>query len=169
MASIFLTNISVAPPAQFSLQNPGHQPTLTRFVSQSKIIPFQNVTLGGFLGGFLTQLTEFAIRDQATWEKVLTMAFCGGTSPCGVSAPHVDFSSTTVLAVFLGWKGSAGYAVRISQVEQKSHILNVHVEITFPGPNCFSAAVLTYPFDIVSIPSTRRAIVFQTETIISNC
>jgi hypothetical protein len=115
------------------------------------------------------QLAELVIRDQATWTRVWSQGFCAGQTTCSSNPPNIDFSSETVIAVFQGWKGSSGYSVRILGADHKGHELIVHVEVTELGPDCFGLAILTYPFDIVSIPNTRFAIVFDTTTIATSC
>ena len=114
------------------------------------------------------QLTELVVRDQATWTRIWSQGFCAGQTSCNSNPPNIDFSSETVIAVFQGWKGSSGYSVRILGADHKGHELIVHVEVTELGPDCVGLAILTYPFDIVSIPNTRFAIVFDT-TIATSC
>ncbi len=170
--------------------NPSFQGELASSILQGKIISFENITggeaglcvvmitpdgpipegpCGPIYGNGFSRLAEFVVRDQVSWEKVWAQAFCGDSGPCQSSPPNIDFSSTTVVAVFLGWRGSPGYAVRISQVDRKGHTLIVHIEITMPGAGCSYPAVLTYPFDIVGIPRTRLRVLFETETITSVC
>jgi len=169
--------------------NPSFQGELASSVLQGKVISFENITggegglcivmitpngpipegpCGPVYGNGFSQFAEFVVRDQVSWEEVWARAFCGDSGPCQSSPPNVDFLSTTVVAVFLGWTGS-GYAVRISQVDRKGHTLIVHVEITLPGTGCSYPAWLTYPFDIVDIPRTRLRVLFETETITSVC
>jgi protease stability complex PrcB-like protein len=114
------------------------------------------------------QLTELVIRDQATWTRIWSQGFCAGQTSCNSNPPNIDFSSETVIAVFQGWKGSSGYSVRILEADHKGHEMIVHVKVTELGPDCVGLAVLTYPFDIVSIPNTRFTIVFDT-TITTSC
>jgi protease stability complex PrcB-like protein len=59
--------------------------------------------------------------------------------------------------------------VQVSGATHKGHDMIIHVEITVPGPNCLELAVVTYPYTIVTIPSTRFIIVFDTNTIATNC
>jgi len=81
----------------------------------------------------------------------------------------MDFPSETVIAVFQGWKGSSGYNVRILGADHKGHEMIVHVEVMELGLYCSGLAILTYPFDIVSIPNTWFTIVFDTITIATSC
>jgi PrcB C-terminal len=115
------------------------------------------------------QLTEIVIRDQATWTRIWSQGFCAGQTSCNSNPPNIDFSSETVIAVFQGWKASSGYNVRILGADHKGHEMIVHVEVTEPGPYCLGLAILTYPFDIVSIPDTRFTIVFDSTTIATSC
>jgi hypothetical protein len=63
--------------------------------------------------------------------------------------PDVDFRSSMVVAVFLGTRPTAGYAVEITGIEKKDADVVVTYRERRPGPDDLVAQVLTAPFHIV--------------------
>jgi hypothetical protein len=75
--------------------------------------------------------------------------------------PTVDFSSRTVVAVFLGTRMSAGYVVEISGTRQDKGALVVEWRERRPERGQVSAQVLTSPAHIASIPKFAGEIRFE--------
>ena len=65
--------------------------------------------------------------------------------------PEVDFLRSSVIAVFLGTRDSAGYSVEVAKVEKDEKGLSVTWRERRPGPGMVSAQMLTFPFHIVRI------------------
>ncbi len=85
--------------------------------------------------------------------------------------PQVDFSSKMVLAVSMGWKPTAGFAITIRQVYFWSIKGIVYVDITeyAPGPSCFTAQVITSPSYMAEIPRINATFTFITTDVVRNC
>ena len=66
--------------------------------------------------------------------------------------PNVDFSKDVVVAVFMGTRPTAGFAVEIVGVRQDGPALVVSYTETRPSPGSVAAQVLTSPFHIVAVP-----------------
>ena len=66
--------------------------------------------------------------------------------------PNVDFSRDVVVAVFMGTRPTAGFAVEIVGVRQEGQALIVSYKETRPGPDSLTAQVLTSPYHIVAVP-----------------
>ena len=66
--------------------------------------------------------------------------------------PTVDFSKDVVVAVFMGTRPTAGFAVEIVRVRQEGPALVVSYTETRPSPGDVAAQVLTSPFHIVAVP-----------------
>ena len=66
--------------------------------------------------------------------------------------PNVDFSREVVVAVFMGTRPTAGFAVDIVGVRQEGQALVVSYRETRPAPDALTAQVLTSPFHIVAVP-----------------
>ncbi len=134
---------------------------------QRQIISYETVAWGGYASGY-PQAASFVINDQTTWLSVWTQAFCNSPNPCP-SPPSVNFSSTTVLAVFSGVKPTVGYATNVTLVTRVGLSVLVDIKVTVPGSSCFEAAMPTYPFHIVAISKTEARVVFATKTFVKNC
>jgi hypothetical protein len=67
-------------------------------------------------------------------------------------APRVDFTTRTVLAVFLGSRNTAGYAVEITRVVRTPAATTARYHESRPGGGQILAQMITAPFHIVSVP-----------------
>jgi hypothetical protein len=75
--------------------------------------------------------------------------------------PKVDFGARTVVAVFLGTRNSAGYAVEITGTRQEKGALVVEWRERRPEPGLVAAQVITSPAHIASIPKFAGEIRFE--------
>jgi hypothetical protein len=75
--------------------------------------------------------------------------------------PKVDFASRTVVAVFLGTRSSAGYAVEITGTRHDQGALIVEWSERRPERGTLSAQVLTSPAHIATIPKFAGEIRFE--------
>ena len=76
-------------------------------------------------------------------------------------APRVDFAVNTVLAVFLGARPSAGYAVEITGIRAEGTGLVVLWSERRPQGDLVTAQVLTSPAHIVAVPKVAGTIRFE--------
>ena len=76
-------------------------------------------------------------------------------------APAVDLTTRTVVAVFLGTRPTAGYAVEIVGTKQEGKTLIVEWREVRPKERMLLAQVLTSPAVIVSIPKFDGEIGFK--------
>jgi len=76
-------------------------------------------------------------------------------------APKVDFARRTVLAVFLGTRTSAGYAVEIVGTRAEGTGLIVQWSERQPQRDMVSAQILTSPSHIVTVPKVAGPIRFE--------
>jgi hypothetical protein len=77
------------------------------------------------------------------------------------AAPKIDFTKRTVVAVFLGTRPSAGYAVEVSGTKPAGKTLIVEWSEQTPKPGNVSAQVITSPSHLVSIPKFEGEITFR--------
>jgi PrcB C-terminal len=75
--------------------------------------------------------------------------------------PAVDFGTRTVVAVFLGARPTAGFAVEITAVREEGGVLIVEWRETKPSSDMILAQVVTSPVHIASIPQFAGEIKFQ--------
>jgi hypothetical protein len=76
-------------------------------------------------------------------------------------APKVDFSTRTVVAVFLGSKMSGGFGAEITGTRQQGGALIVEWREPRPEPGMVSAAVITAPAHLASVPKFTGEIRFE--------
>jgi len=98
---------------------------------------------------------QIAARTPAEW-SALWRQHAGDTA-----LPKVDFASRTVVAVFLGTRSSAGYAVEITGTRHDQGALIVEWRERRPEPGTVSAQVLTSPAHIATIPKFAGEIRFE--------
>lgn len=75
--------------------------------------------------------------------------------------PSVDFSKEMVVAVFMGSRPTAGFAVEIVGVSEASGGLVVQYRETRPSRDAMTAQVLTAPYHLVAIPKSAEAVTFE--------
>jgi len=95
-------------------------------------------------------------RNAAEW-AALWREHAGETKPPGA----VDFGTRIVVAVFLGSRPSAGYAVEITGTRQEKGALIVQWQERRPPADAILAQVLTSPAIIASIPKFAGEIKFE--------
>lgn len=76
-------------------------------------------------------------------------------------APAIDLTNRIVVAVFLGSRPTAGYAVEIVGTKQESKTLVVEWRETRPKERMLLAQVLTSPAVIASIPKFSGDVSFR--------
>jgi len=94
-------------------------------------------------------------RTPAEWRS-LWRQHAGETA-----LPKVDLGSRTVVAVFLGTRMSAGYAVEITGTRQEKGALIVQWRERRPEPGMVAAQVITSPAHIATIPKFAGEIRFE--------
>ena len=123
-------------------------------------IPFRTIRWG--IGSSYPK-GELVINDPLTWSSVWSQAFAGQTEP------QINFTSTSVLAIFAGLEPTSGYSLNFTQVSRAGSNILVQVTLTVPAPSCVVAQVETSPFHIVSIQKEDLRTVFTTKTITRVC
>jgi len=98
---------------------------------------------------------QVAARTPAEW-AALWRQHAGDTA-----LPKVDLAARTVVAVFLGTRSSAGYAVEITGTHDDKGALIVEWRERRPEPGTVSAQVLTSPAHIATSPKFAGVIRFE--------
>lgn len=98
---------------------------------------------------------QVVVRSADEWTKLWREH--AGAKP----APAVDFNTRTVLAVFLGTRPSAGYAVDIVRTRADGAGLVVEFRERVPERGMVTAQILTSPVHMVSVPKTTGPIRFE--------
>jgi hypothetical protein len=97
---------------------------------------------------------EAVARTAAEWEALWTLH--AGAQPI----PKVDLSQRLVVAVFLGTRPTAGYAVEVRATRVENATLVVDYVEQRPDPGDLTAQVLTSPFHIVTVPKHEGPVRF---------
>jgi len=82
---------------------------------------------------------------------------------------EVDFSRSTVVAVFMGSFRTGGYQIKVREIIDTGLLVVVKVEKTYPGKGCVLPQVLTYPYHIVKVDKINKYIIFNTITRTIEC
>jgi hypothetical protein len=98
---------------------------------------------------------EAVVRTPAEWEALWT------EHAVGTARPEVDFDTSTVIAVFLGTRPSAGFEVTITAVERLDDATVIRYREQRPGRGVMAAQVLTSPFHIVTVPRVEGRARFE--------
>jgi protease stability complex PrcB-like protein len=97
---------------------------------------------------------QVVVRTEAEW-RALWKEHAPEQDP-----PPVDFSTRTIVAVFLGSRNTAGYTAEIARIERGPREAIVHVRESRPGRDQMLAQVITTPFHIVSVPLLDGSVTF---------
>lgn len=126
---------------------------LTAFLQAPAPAPIETLARSSDSG--IDEARQAVARSADEW-TTLWREHAGNTP-----APPVDFSRRTVLAVFLGTRPSAGYAVEIVRTRADGTGLVVEYRERAPEPGMVAAQILTSPAHIVSVPKTTGPIRFE--------
>jgi hypothetical protein len=98
---------------------------------------------------------QLAVRSAGEWSRLWREH--DGSRP----APRVDFATRTVVAVFLGTRPSAGYAVEITGTRADGADLVVQWSERRPEKGMVTAQILTSPAHIVTVPKVAGTVRFE--------
>ena len=125
------------------------------FVALLQMSPAPMATLARDQMSGIDQPRQSVARSAAEW-TTLWRAHAGDQP-----APKVDFATRTVIAVFLGTRTSAGYAVEIVGTRAEGTGLVVQWSERQPERGMVSAQILTSPSHIVTVPKVAGPIRFE--------
>jgi hypothetical protein len=113
------------------------------------------VTVAHDLMSSIESPQQVVVQDDTAWARIWR-AHAGETLP-----PHVDFSTHTVLAVFLGTRPTGGFDVEITGVRQDGAVTVVEWVERRPAPGQLAAMVLTSPAHVVAVPRITGDVRFE--------
>jgi hypothetical protein len=118
-------------------------------------MPVQVTIISREMMSMVDEPKQAVARSAAEWAALWRQH--AGDKPL----PAVDFGSRTVIAVFLGTRSSAGFAVDITRVSEANGGLIVRWQERRPESGDVSAQVLTSPAVIASVPKFAGEITFE--------
>ena len=81
-----------------------------------------------------------------------------------LEVPEIDFSKSTVIAVFMGEFNTGGYAVEITEIIEKENKIIIKVIKTFPEPGQPVTQALSQPYHIVKTEKINKKVIFEDES-----
>ncbi len=128
-------------------------PLLMAAFLQTAPVPMQTIARDMMSG--IEEPREAVARSAGEWAALWRQH--AGDRP----APRVDFATRTVIAVFLGTRPSAGYAVEIVGTRVEGAGLVVEWSERSPERGTVAAQVLTSPAHIVTVPKVTGPVRFE--------
>lgn len=128
-------------------------------------LEFQTISKGAWSG--YTSHAYYVIQNMEDWRRVWRQhqeIFIPLRPP-----PEIDFSETTVIAVFMGPCPTTGYDIEVKEIIDTGFTVVVKVERVYPGKNCVVGEALTYPYHIVKTSKINKQVVFQTSERTVSC
>jgi hypothetical protein len=128
-------------------------PVLLAALAQAVASPVRTLDKGSQSG--VTAARQAAVRDGDEWAALWR------THAPARPLPAVDFSREMVVAVFLGSRPTAGFAVEIVGYRDAGGSVIVEYREAVPGRDLITAQVLTSPYHLAIIPRFAGAITFE--------
>jgi hypothetical protein len=104
---------------------------------------------------------QVAVAFRSRSELVRWFALNGGSAPLRV--PPVDFRRRTLLLSTVGPRSSTGYGIEVVRVTERRSRIDVLLGERTPDLHDRVSARLTFPYRLISIPATTKAIHFGYE------
>lgn len=119
------------------------------------ISPAELVTVARGAMSNIEEPRQMVVRTAAEWQALWKEHDAQG------AMPPVDFTQSIVVAVFLGTRPSAGFAVEIAAVKTEGDRAVVEYREGRPARGAISAQVLTSPFHIVRLARISGSVEFR--------
>lgn len=133
---------------------------LTRF-PDALVAPFR------FSGSGFAREQRLDLHSGQQWK--LQWRRMANNSSTKYVTPAIDFHREMVLIAAMGARPSGGYRVVIDRVIDRPRDIQVIVKHLSPGPNCGAIAAVTYPVDVVRIPSSDKPVNWVVLEQLTNC
>jgi len=121
-------------------------------------IEFQTISKGTFSGH--KKAAYYVIENEDEWADIWNQHVRFGLPP--PPPLEVNFSDTTIIAVFMGEFNTGGYGIEIKNILDMNESVLVKVEKTYPGRRCIVTMAFTEPFHIVRVERIEKEIEFYT-------
>ena len=127
---------------------------------------FQDIIERGASSGYV-EPAYYVIQDVNEWTSLwspMAKQHFPQSPP-----PQVNFSRTTIIAVFMGVFNYVGPMVEIKEVIDTGLLIVVKVEKTYPSWGCGLLPASTTPCHIVAIDKVNKYVLFETFTNVWSC
>jgi hypothetical protein len=122
--------------------------------AMGQVSPAELVTVAQGPMSNIDESRQVVARTAAEWQALWKEHDAQG------AAPSVDFTQSIIVAVFLGSRPTAGFAVEITAVKTEGSRSVVEYRERRPPRDALLAQVLTSPFHIVRLARTTGSIEF---------
>ncbi len=119
---------------------------------------FQTISKGYYSGQ--GEAAYYVIENEDEWTDIWNQH--RGIFVPQLPPPEVNFSGTTVIAVFMGEFNTGGYEIEIKEILDVNQYMEVKVEKTYPGKGCAVTLAFSQPYHIVKIEKSDKEITFDT-------
>jgi hypothetical protein len=102
------------------------------------------------------------LDDQNTYQEFITNNNLVIPNP-------IDLREHTVIAIFMGYRPTAGYSVEVIDIKEENQKMIITANLKQPGKNCINLQVTTNPYQIVSIKKTNLPIEIITNVVEYDC
>jgi len=117
--------------------------------------PAELVTVAQGVMSNIEDSRQVAVRTAAEWQALWK------EHDAQSAAPPVDFTQSMVVAVFLGTRPTAGFAVEITAVKTEGSRAVVEYRERRPPRDALTAQILTSPFHAVRLARTAGSVEFR--------
>jgi len=116
-------------------------------------VNFETIDIGYYCDH--RERSDYVIQTQQEWDDLWQKTY--GAS---LEAPEINFSSTIVLAVYMGVRATGGYRIEITNIGENEEHIRVYIRETRPSPFDMVTMLLTQPYHIVTLNRIPKLIVF---------
>jgi hypothetical protein len=127
--------------------------SLTAVAWVAERVPFETIVQGD--QSAIDARREVVVRTAAEWTTLWR------EHAPDAPAPAVDFTKSMAVAVFAGYRNTAGYTVTITEIDTDASRLVVKWQEGKPARDVMLAQVLTFPFHIVKTARHEGAVQFR--------
>lgn len=121
-------------------------------------VEYQTVSKGYYSGH--KQPAYYVIRNEDEWAEVWNQH--QSISSPQLPPPKVNFSESTIIAVFMGEFSTGGYGIEITEILDTNRSVVVEVEKTHPGKGCVVTMALSQPYHVVRTEKIDKEVTFDT-------
>ncbi|KPV64042.1 MAG: hypothetical protein AOA65_1072 [Candidatus Bathyarchaeota archaeon BA1] len=130
-----------------------------------KRIEFQSISKGYYSGH--TNPAYYVIQNADQWKDLWnqhTKIMLPQHPP-----PEVNFSKTTIIAVFMGQFSTGGYEIEVKEMIDTGLSVVVKVEKIYPGKGCIVTEAFSQPYHIVRVDKIDKHVIFNTSARTTEC
>lgn len=134
-------------------------------INQGKQIEF-NVIKEGTNSGFKTSGKWYIEKESGlpiVWDSIFVNYM--QKDPL----PKIDFNANEVYVVTMGEQNSGGYTIKVASVIETKKEVVVTIEESKPGKSCMTTSVMTYPYQLFTIPKIGKTVRFNWIEKIYDC